>query len=113
MDNLCFLVNDIYLLLADSLTNEEIDQAKMFLAKFQISFQHIYGRENCDLNEHNSGCHLAEYVRRHGSLWAWSCFGIEDMNDMMLKYAHGTGDVSKILLSTMFVMKFMRLTTVV
>jgi len=95
LDNLCFLVNGIYLLLADSLTNEEIDQAEMSLAKFQISFQHLYGPENCGLNVHNIGCHLADYVRRHGPLWAWSCFGFEDVNGIMLKSAHGTGDVSR------------------
>ena len=105
LDNLCFLVNGIYLLLADSLTNEEIDQAEMSLAKFQISFQHLYGPENCGLNVHNIGCHLADYVRRHGPLWAWSCFGFEDVNGIMLKSAHGTGDVSRNLLSTMFAHK--------
>ena len=85
--NICFLVNDIYLLLADSSTNEEIDQTEMFLAKFQ------YGPENCSLNVQNIGCHLADYVRRHGPLWAWSCFWFEYMNGMMLKSAHGTGGV--------------------
>ncbi|KAH3784411.1 uncharacterized protein LOC127841683 [Dreissena polymorpha] len=105
LDNLCFLVEGIYLLLGDSITEEDLERAELTLAKFQISFQTLYGPQNCGLNIHNIGCHLVQYVRKHGPLWAWSCFGFEDLNGYLIKSSHGTGDVSKQLLSTLFARK--------
>ncbi|KAH3875610.1 hypothetical protein DPMN_038880 [Dreissena polymorpha] len=76
----------------------------MSLAKFQLSFQMLYGPQNCGLNVHNIGCHLVQYVRHHGPLSAWSCFGFEDINGFLIISSHGT-DVSIQLLSTLFARK--------
>ncbi|XP_052262260.1 uncharacterized protein LOC127866023 [Dreissena polymorpha] len=35
------------------------------------------------------------YVKLWGPLWAWSCFGFEDNNAMLLQAVHGTGVVTK------------------
>ncbi|KAH3894571.1 hypothetical protein DPMN_018728 [Dreissena polymorpha] len=105
MDNLGFLVDGIYLLLGDAITEDDLLRAEMSLAKFQLSFETLYGPQNCGLNVHNIGCHLAQYVQHHGPLWAWSCFGFEDLNGFLIKSSHGTGDVSTQLLSTLFARK--------
>ena len=101
MDNLCYLVQGIYLLLGEQLTEAELEQAELTLLKFQLSFEKLYGAKHCGLNIHNIGCHLVEYARKHGPLWAWSCFPFEDLNGILVKSAHGTGNVCYQLLTTM------------
>ncbi|KAH3746333.1 hypothetical protein DPMN_180740 [Dreissena polymorpha] len=49
MDNLGFLVDEIYLLLGDVITKDNLQRAEMSLAKFQLSFQMLYGPKNVDL----------------------------------------------------------------
>ena len=39
------------------------------------------------------------YVKQWGPLFGWSCFGFEDGNAKMLRYSHGTGDVTKTLIT--------------
>lgn len=105
LDNLCYLVDGVYMLLGEILSNQDINNAELNLAKFQISFENLYGVSNCGLNVHNIGCHVAHYARLHGPLWGWSCFAFEDMNGILLRSAHGTGNVSRQLLQTLLVEK--------
>ena len=71
------------------------------LGQFHSTFEKLYGMKNCGLNIHNIGAHLVDYVEMHGPLWAWSCFPFEDMNQLLVKSAHGTEDVCRQLLCLM------------
>ena len=53
------------------------------------------GDGSCGLNVHNAGAHLADFVRGWGPMWAWSCFGFEDMNGTILEFVHGTGNACR------------------
>lgn len=44
------------------------------------------------------GAHLVFYVRLWGPIFAWSCFGFEDWNAVLLQAVHGTGDVTRQIL---------------
>lgn len=101
MENLCYLVEGVYILLGDSISQESLDRAGDMLRQFYITFEQLYGTNNCGLNIHNIGLHLVDYVKLHGPLWAWSCFPFEDMNGLLVKSAHGTGDVCRQLLCLM------------
>ena len=101
MENLCFLVEGIHILLGDQITPESLVRARTMLGQFYSTFEKLYGMRNCGLNVHNIGAHLVDYVEMHGPLWAWSCFPFEDMNGLLIKSAHGTGDVCRQLLCLM------------
>ena len=101
MENLCFLVEGIHILLGDTITQESLVRARDMLGQFYSTFEQLYGTKNCGLNIHNIGAHLVDYVAMHGPLWAWSCFPFEDMNGLLVKSAHGTGDVCRQLLCLM------------
>jgi hypothetical protein len=96
--NLCCLIGGIYILLTENPSDEELDRAEKQLKDFYVSFEIHYGTSNCGMNVHNIGCHLVDYVRQHGPMWGWSCFPFEDMNGLLVRSAHGTGQVCKQLL---------------
>ena len=52
----------------------------------------LYGAESCTLNMH-SLIHLASFVEMWGPLWAYSCFGFENMNGHLKKMFHGTRQI--------------------
>ena len=101
MENLCFLVEGIHILLRDNINQDSLVRARDMLRQFYSTFENLYGLNNCGLNIHNIGAHLVDYVEMHGPLWAWSCFPFEDMNGLLVKSAHGTGDVCRQLLCLM------------
>jgi hypothetical protein len=85
--------------LTENPSEEELDRAEKQLNEFYISFEIHYGRSYCDMNVHNIGCHLVDYVRQHGPMWGWSYFPFEDMNGLLVRSTHGTGQVCKKLLN--------------
>lgn len=95
LENLACLSEGIHILLCDKISPELLDKAADCLEQFYASFQHLYGDGSCGLNIHNTGQHIAEYVRLWGPLWCWSCFPFEDSNAKMLQAVHGTGVVAK------------------
>ena len=95
LDHFSLLSEAIYLLLGDSITTADIDRAQSLLLSFYKDFEDLYGQGSCGLNVHNIGIHLVNCVKMWGPLWAWSCFSFEDCNNMLIKSAHGTGNVSK------------------
>ena len=101
MENLCFLVEGIHILLGNSITQESLVRARDMLGQFHSTFEKLYGMKNCGLNIHNIGAHLVDYVEMHGPLWAWSCFPFEYMNGLLVKSAQGTEDVRRQLLCLM------------
>ena len=93
LNHLALLVEGIYILLGNDITEHKLNRAETVLLEFYALFADFYGYESCTLNLHNVCQHLVMYVRKLGPLWAWSCFVFEDMNGSLLDYAHGTGDV--------------------
>ena len=98
LDHFSKLSEEVYLLLGDSITREELEQASHLLDEFYRDFADLYGEGSCDLNVHNAGVHLVKYVKLWGPLLAWSCFPFEDLNCKMLETISGTGDMTKQLI---------------
>jgi hypothetical protein len=94
LEHFCMLSEGIYLLLGDSISEDELARAEGLLDCFYKTFSNLYGQNSCGLNVHNIGAHLVHYVRLWGPLYCWSCFGFEDNNAEVLKSVHGTGDVT-------------------
>ena len=94
LEHFAMLSESIYLLLGDSISEEDLSRAKSLCDKFYQQFPLLYGNAFCGINIHNIGDHLVDYVRQWGPLFCWSAFGFEDVNGHMLKMAHGTGDVT-------------------
>ncbi len=92
------LLEAIYLLLGDCITEEELCRADILLKEFYKKSPVLYPGGSCGLNVHNAGAHLVHFVRLLGPLWAWSCFAFEDANAMVLQSVHGTGSVVKQIL---------------
>jgi len=67
-------------------------QVELYIIKL---FVFVTGDGSCGLNVHNAGAHLADFVEGWGPLWAWSCFGFEDMNGTILEFVHGTGNACR------------------
>lgn len=85
--HLCLLSEGVYLLLGQTITEEEITRAECLLEEFYKSFPLLYNKGSCGLNFHNVGSHLTSFVRQWGPLWAWSCFPFEDANAAILNCA--------------------------
>lgn len=85
----------VYILLGDQITPTRLQRAELLLDQFYSLFAELYGAGSCGLNVHNTCVHLVHYVKLWGPLWAWSCFGFEDNNAMLLQAVHGTGQVMK------------------
>ena len=95
LDHFSLLSEAVHLLLSDTINQEILNRASVLLDLFYKQFQPLYGDGSCGLNVHNIGAHLADFVHLWGPIWAWSCFSFEDINSMVLKSTHGTGNVTK------------------
>lgn len=91
----CYLSEGTHLLLGDNILPHELERAESLFDMFYAKFAELYSEGSCGLNVHNTGAHMAYYVRCWGPLWAWSCFGFEDSNAAILQAVHGTGDIIK------------------
>lgn len=98
LQHFAHLSEGIHLLLKDCITEPDLVRAEALLNIFYRDFCKLYGEGGCGLNVHNVGAHLVFYVRLWGPLFAWSCFGFEDWNAVLLQAVHGTGDVTKQIL---------------
>lgn len=95
LKHLANLSRGLHLLLGDSISSEDLKMAESCLDTFYKQFQVLYGKGSTGLNVHNIGAHLVFYVQLWGPLWSWSCFPFEDLNSVILRSVHGTGDVTK------------------
>lgn len=95
LKHLANLSHGLHLLLGDSISLEDLKEAESCLDAFYKQFQELYGKGSTGLNVHNIGAHLVFYVKLWGPLWSWSCFPFEDLNSVILRSVHGTGDVTK------------------
>ncbi|XP_052212666.1 uncharacterized protein LOC127831685 [Dreissena polymorpha] len=88
------IVEAIYILLGEGITNEDIERADHLLNVFVKTVDALYDSSVLGLNIHNL-LHLCDCVRKWGPLWAWSCFSFESFNGEIKKTIHGTGSVCK------------------
>ena len=87
-----FLSEAIFILLGDSITYKELEQAERLLQHFCLMFSALYSEGKETINVH-SLLHLADDVRNLGPLWTHSCFPFESYNGNLLKLFHGTQNV--------------------
>jgi hypothetical protein len=83
--HLLLLPNAIRLLLGNNITEKDLIAAYEKLYRFVWFFEDFYNPEYLSLNVHNL-LHLVETVRRHGPLWAYSCFHFEAFNATILAF---------------------------
>lgn len=95
LEHFACLSDAVYILLGDSISTAQLNQAAALLNKFYADFVKLYPAGSCGLNVHNACSHLVWYVSLWGPLWAWSTFPFEDTNSTILQAAHGTGNVMK------------------
>ena len=100
-----FLSEAIFILLGDSITYKELEQAERLLQHFCLMFSALYSEGKETINVH-SLLHLADGVRNLGPLWTHSCFPFESYNGNLLKLFHGTQNVELQIVSAVAITVF-------
>ena len=92
-----------FILLQDSISEQELQQCERPLEYFCLMFPYLYELRYQTINIHNL-LRLPQSVRQLGPLWTCSCFHFEDKNGYSLKMIHGTQNVaSQIVTAVSFV----------
>ena len=91
-------VQAIYILLQDSISEADLQEADRLLDGFCKSFSALYEERFYTLNVHQL-LHLVDNVRDLGPLYTHSCFSFEDKNGFILKLIHGTQFIDNQILS--------------
>lgn len=91
-------VHAIYLLLKDSISEENLKEADNALLNFCKTFPILYGERYCTMNLHQL-LHLTADVKDLGPLYTHSCFPFEDKNGFILKLIHGTQFIDSQIIS--------------
>lgn len=86
------LVSSIYILLKDSISEDELMYAEECLFKFIDKFQPLYSLSRMTFNLHQV-THLVAFVRQNGPLWANSMFPFESGLGFLLKFINGKTNV--------------------
>lgn len=87
-----YLVNSIFLLLKDSVSEKDLTCASQNINKFVNQVKQLYGITHMSYNIHQL-THLEFSVRLHGPLWCNSAFSFEGHNQKLTKFCHGTQSV--------------------
>lgn len=95
------LVQAVYLLLQDEISEEDLEAADAMLRIFLRGVGPLYGDEQYTYNVHQL-THLVLYVRRWGPLWATSAFPFESFNGLLGNMIHGSKNEGKELLKQIF-----------
>ena len=82
------LVTAMHILLGIRITSEDIRAADEMLVLFYNLVPQLYPEEMLSPNLH-SVVHLSRFVQMLGPLWAYSCFGFENMNGYIKQHRHG------------------------
>lgn len=101
-------VSAIATLSGDSISPDNLIQARLLLKKFVKEFESndFYGIRFCSLNVHQL-LHLVDNVEMLGPTWVHSCFSFENINGQLIRNVHGTTDVeSQIIKSHLQILKF-------
>ncbi|XP_028408833.1 uncharacterized protein LOC114531425 [Dendronephthya gigantea] len=91
-------VQALYILLKDSISDAELNEAERLIYNFCKSFSLLYAERFYTLNVHQL-LHLADDVKELGPLYTHSCFTFEDKNGFILKLIHGTQCIDKQIFS--------------
>ncbi|CAI8020857.1 hypothetical protein GBAR_LOCUS12434 [Geodia barretti] len=81
------------LLLADEISQADIEIADNLLGLYWRLTEDYYGLKHCKVNVHLLG-HLSHYVKLFGPLWTHSAFAFEDAIGGLVKKSHGTHDIA-------------------
>ena len=84
----CLLVQAIYNLCKENITEAELVNAEKCLLKFVEHFEKLYSSRYLTMNMHQL-VHITDCVRANGPLFANNCFVFEDLNGYILKHIHG------------------------
>jgi hypothetical protein len=76
LNNFFQLAEGVDLLLGDSITKQEMGKAEALLQSFYASFEALYNKGSCDINVHNCGVLIIQYMYLWGPLLSWSSFTI-------------------------------------
>ncbi|KAJ8048972.1 hypothetical protein HOLleu_01500 [Holothuria leucospilota] len=79
----------VWVLLQESVTEDEISICEIILVKFVIQMKELYDAQHVSYNVHLL-MHLADTVRNCGPLWSNSCFPFEGYNRKIKSLFHGT-----------------------
>ena len=91
-------VNAIFLLLQESISEADLQEADRLLDGFCKSFSNLYQPRFYTLNVHQL-LHLVDDVRDLGPLYTHSCFAFEDKNGFLLKLIHRTQFIDSQIIS--------------
>ena len=83
------LVEAIYTLNLDAISEKQIQRSEELLIKFCGLFATLYGDQHMSANLHQL-LHLPDTVRHLGPLWVYSCFPFESLNGKLTSLFHGT-----------------------
>ena len=99
-----------FILLQDSISEQELQQCERLLEYFSLMFPYLYELRYQTINIHNL-LHLPQSVRELGPLWTHSCFHFEDKrNSYILKMIHRTQNVSsQIVTAVSFVQNLLQM----
>ncbi|XP_070201071.1 uncharacterized protein [Littorina saxatilis] len=86
------LVNAVFLLLQESVSEDDVGKADRLLQHFCCTFAALYGDRYMTCNVHQL-LHLPDMVKDMGPLWVYSCFSFENANGRLLKMFNGTQKV--------------------
>ena len=91
-------INAIFILLQESISEADLQEADRLLDCFCKSFSNLYQPLFYTLNVHQL-LHLVDDVRDLGPLYTHSCFAFEDKNGFLLKLIHGTQFIDSQIIS--------------
>ena len=78
----------MHILLGSNIVTEDIDAAHVLLELFYNLMPQLYPEEMHSPDLH-SVIHLSRCVHDLGLLWAYACFGFENMNGYIKLHLHG------------------------
>lgn len=93
LKHFCLFSNSIFILLKETITDEELNECDVMLDKFVKSFEELYGKENITIYIHMIR-HLVAKVRALGPLWACSTFPFESNGGAIKRLVKGTTNVT-------------------
>ena len=78
-------VNACCLLIQPSITNQELVILDKYLHDFCVSYEALYGKENCTPNMHLH-LHLTDCITNYGPVYAYWCFPFERFNGVFASF---------------------------
>ncbi|KAJ8684499.1 hypothetical protein QAD02_020291 [Eretmocerus hayati] len=86
-------VYGMYVFLQPEISDDEHRIAEGALSGFVSQVERLYGKRFMRFNVHLL-LHIARFVKKYGSLWAWSTYPFEHINGVIQTLYHGTQDIT-------------------